>query len=44
MLGRPNRKFLEKMYVGVFNQSKMANSSRVDYNGAVLVDAVFVFL
>lgn len=27
MLGRPNRKSLEKMYVGVFNQSKMANSS-----------------
>lgn len=33
-----------KMYVGDFNLSKMANSSRVDYKGTVLVDAVFVFL
>lgn len=44
MLGRPNRKSLEKMYVGVFNQSKMATSSRADYNGTVLLDIVFVFL
>lgn len=33
-----------KMYVGGFNQSKMANSSRADYKGTVLVDTVFVFL
>lgn len=44
MLGRPNRKSLEKMYVGVFNQSKMANSSSADYNGTVLLDIVFVFV
>lgn len=34
----------KKMYVGVFNQSKMANSSRADYNGTILLDTVFVFL
>lgn len=32
-----------KMYAGVFNQSKMAFSSRVDCNGTVLVHNVFSF-
>lgn len=43
MWDRPNRKFLKKMYVGVFNQLKMANPSRVDCSGTFFFHNVFSF-